>query len=67
MGAWVSVLALAEATWVLVTVYELTSNEPIRAIEMLLEHRDLVLQDAETVTGALNCSARDQRRGLPIA
>ena len=54
MGAWVSVLALAETTWVLTTVYELGSNELIRAIEMLLELRDLVLQDAETVAGALD-------------
>ena len=52
-GAWVSVLALAEASGVLRTVYELTSNDLARAIEMLLNHRDLVLQDAETVTGAL--------------
>jgi predicted nucleic-acid-binding protein len=54
MGAWVSVLALAEATWVLATVYELSPTDLIRAIEMLLEHRDLVLQDAETVAGALD-------------
>jgi predicted nucleic-acid-binding protein len=52
-GAWVSVLALAEAAWVLATVYELSSDALIRAIEMLLEHRDLVLQDAETVADAL--------------
>jgi predicted nucleic-acid-binding protein len=52
-GAWVPVLALAEATWVLATVYELGSDDLIRAIEMLLDHRDLVLQDAETVAGAL--------------
>ena len=52
-GAWVSVLALAEATWVLGTVYELTANDLIQTIEMLLNHRDLVLQDAETVTVAL--------------
>jgi len=53
-GAWVSVLALAEATWVLATVYELSSNDLIRAIEMLLNHRDLVLQDSETVASALD-------------
>jgi predicted nucleic-acid-binding protein len=52
-GAWVSVLALAEATWVLATVYELSSNDLMGAIEMLLDHRDLVLQDAETVASAL--------------
>jgi predicted nucleic-acid-binding protein len=47
------VLALAEATWVLATVYELSSKDLARAIEMLLNHRDLVLQDSETVAGAL--------------
>ncbi len=46
-GVWISVLVLAEATWVLATVYELTSKELARAIEMLLNHRDLVLQDAD--------------------
>jgi predicted nucleic-acid-binding protein len=52
-GAWVSVLALAEAAWVLASVYKLSSKDLARAIEMLLNHRDLVLQDAETVAGAL--------------
>jgi predicted nucleic-acid-binding protein len=52
-GAWVSTLALAEATWVLSTVYELSSKELAMAIEMLLNHRDLVLQDAEVVAVSL--------------
>ncbi len=52
-GAWVSVLALAETTWVLASVYELTPKELARSIEMLLYHHDLVLQDSETVTEAL--------------
>jgi predicted nucleic-acid-binding protein len=52
-GAWVSVLALAEATWVLNTVYGLRSEELAKAIEMLLNHRDLTLQDPETVAAAL--------------
>jgi predicted nucleic-acid-binding protein len=52
-GAWVSILALAEASWVLTSVYELTPKELAKAIEMLLYHRDLVLQDVETVAGAL--------------
>jgi predicted nucleic-acid-binding protein len=52
-GAWVSALALAEAAWVLASVYELSSKNLARAIEMLLNHRDLVLQDRETVAGAL--------------
>ena len=53
-GAWVSTLALAEAMWVLGTVYELTAHTQAQAIEMLLNHRDLVLQDAERVTAALD-------------
>jgi predicted nucleic-acid-binding protein len=52
-GAWVSVLALAEAMWVLATVYDMSSKDLARAIEMLLSHRDLVLQEAETVAAAL--------------
>jgi predicted nucleic acid-binding protein len=52
-GAWVSVLALAEATWVLSSVYELGAKEQAKAIEMLLNHRNLVLQDPETVSAAL--------------
>jgi predicted nucleic-acid-binding protein len=52
-GAWVSVLALAEATWVLTSVYDVTSKDLVNAIEMLLHHRDLVLQDREAVAGAL--------------
>jgi predicted nucleic acid-binding protein len=52
-GAWVSVLALAEATWVLNTVYGLSSKELAQAVEMLLNHRDLTLQDPETVAAAL--------------
>ena len=59
-GAWVSVLALAETTWVLATVYELSSKDLVRAIEMLLSHRDLVLQEPETVAAAL-----DQFRAKP--
>jgi predicted nucleic acid-binding protein len=52
-GAWVSVLALAEAMWVLTSVYELGPKDLAKAIEMLLHHRDLVLQDPETVAAAL--------------
>jgi predicted nucleic-acid-binding protein len=52
-GAWVSVLALVEAVWVLSTVYELGLKEQVKAVEMLIDHRDLVLQDADTVSAAL--------------
>ena len=52
-GAWVSVLALAEAAWVLTSVYQLSSKDLSRAIDMLLNHRDLVLQEPEVVAAAL--------------
>jgi len=52
-GAWVSVLALAEATWVLASVYELSPKLLAEAIEMLLNHRELVVQEPETVSAAL--------------
>src|ERR1035438_23131 len=46
-GAWVSVVVLVEAAWVLSTVYELSARDLSKAIGMLLHHRDLVIQDAE--------------------
>ena len=52
-GAWISLLALAEATWVLSSVFELSSKDLARVIEMLLSHRDLALQDPDVVAGAL--------------
>ena len=53
-GAWISVLALAEATWVLATVYELNAASLITAVEMLLNHKDLTLQDSDAVAAALD-------------
>jgi predicted nucleic-acid-binding protein len=52
-GAWVSVLALAEATWVLGTVYALDTASLATAIEMLLNHKDLTVQDSDVVEAAL--------------
>jgi len=52
-GAWVSVLALAETTWVLSSVYDLGSNQLATAIEMLLNHSNLVLQEEEAVARSL--------------
>jgi predicted nucleic-acid-binding protein len=52
-GAWVSTLVLMEATWVLTAVYELTHAEIATAIDMLLHHRDLTLQESDSVAAAL--------------
>ncbi len=52
-GAWVSHLALAEATWVLASVYERSAEAIALAIEMLLNHQQLTVQDADTVATAI--------------
>jgi predicted nucleic-acid-binding protein len=52
-GAWVSLLVLVEAVWVLSAVYELGPDGIVAAVEMLLNHRDLTLQDADAVAAAL--------------
>ena len=53
-GVWASVLALAETVWVLASVYGFNSKALAEAVEMLLNERDLVLQDRETVVAALD-------------
>jgi predicted nucleic-acid-binding protein len=52
-GAWVSLLVLTEATWVLASVYSRNSNQIAKAIAQLLEHETIVLQDADGVGLAL--------------
>jgi predicted nucleic acid-binding protein len=52
-GAWVSLLALAETTWVLSAVYERRSEDIAIAIDMLLSHQHLTLQDPDVVSAAL--------------
>ena len=53
-GAWVSHLALAEATWVLSAVYERAATEIATAVEMLLNHKNLTIQDSDVVSLALD-------------
>jgi predicted nucleic-acid-binding protein len=53
-GAWISHVVLAETFWVLDSVYDLTRAQIATAIEMLLNHRELSLQDADVVTAALD-------------
>ena len=52
-GAWASHLALAETAWVLQSVYDIPAHEVATAIEMLLNHRTLVIEDAPVVAAAL--------------
>jgi len=53
-GAWVSLLALTEAVGVLAAVYQRKAAGLATAIEMLLNHEHLVLQDADAVAAALD-------------
>lgn len=59
-GAWVSHLVLVETLWVLDAVYQSTSEQIATAVEMLLNHKELTLQDSDVVAAAL-----DQFRSRP--
>lgn len=60
-GAWVPHLAVAEATWVLASVYDREPEAIATAVEMLLSHEHLTIQDSETVAAAVR-QFRQQRR-----
>lgn len=51
-GAWVSHLVLAETTWVLDAVYDRSVEQIATAIDMLLNHEHLTVQDADVVAAA---------------
>lgn len=59
-GAWVSHLVLAETIWVLDAVHERAPSQLATAIELLLDHEHLALQDRDVVARAL-----DQFRAKP--
>jgi predicted nucleic-acid-binding protein len=52
-GAWISHLILAETIWVLDSVYDLSRQQIAVAVDMLLNHQELTLQDADVVIAAL--------------
>ena len=52
-GAWVPQIALVEAIWVLASIYAMKSRQIADAVEMLLNHKDLTLQDSDAVAAAL--------------
>ena len=63
-GAWVSCLVLVEAAWVLSAVYDLAPAEIATAVQMLLNHKDLTVQDADAVVAALAHYRRQPRLGF---
>lgn len=52
-GAWVSQVVLAETVWVLRSVYKLGHDVVATAIEMLLNHEQFTIQDADVAEAAL--------------
>ena len=52
-GAWVPHLAVVEATWVLASVYDRSPETVATAVEMLLSHEYLTVQDGEVVAAAV--------------
>ena len=52
-GVWVSHLVLAETSWVHQSVFEFSSEKIALAIEMLLNHAQVTIQDADVVEAAL--------------
>ncbi len=52
-GAWVSHVVLVEAIWVLSSAYRVAHPRLVAALELLLDHQELALQDPDVVTAAL--------------
>jgi predicted nucleic-acid-binding protein len=52
-GAWVSHLALVETVWVLASVYERTSAQIAAAVDHLLDHDTLSIQEPDVVRAAV--------------
>lgn len=52
-GAWISHLVLAETLWVLDAVYERTPEQIATAVDMLLNHQHLTVQDSDVVAAAI--------------
>jgi predicted nucleic-acid-binding protein len=63
-GAWVSHIVLVEVIWVMDSVFELSHKQLATAVDMLLNHRDLVLQDPEVVASALGRFRRRPKLGF---
>lgn len=63
-GAWVSTLVLAETVWVLQSAYNLTAEQLSTIIEMLLNHAQLVFQDADVVEQALTSYRANPKPGF---
>ena len=57
-GVWVSHVVLAETSWVLQSVFKFSSENVAFAIEMLLNHAQVTIQDTDVVGAALESFRR---------
>lgn len=63
-GAWISLLALAETTWVLASAYDLAPGHIATGIEMLLDHKQLMLEDRASVAAAVATFRKHPKLGF---
>jgi predicted nucleic-acid-binding protein len=63
-GAWASHVVLVEAIWVLKSVYEVPQAQLMIAIEMLLDHDVVALQDPDVVAAALALFRKQPKLGF---
>ncbi len=63
-GVWVSHLVLVETIWVLSSVYDLNAIKIATAVEMLLSHQTLSLQDPDVIRKALEHFRRKPSLGF---
>jgi predicted nucleic-acid-binding protein len=63
-GAWVPHLCVAEATWVLASVYDRDAASVADAVEMLLSHERLTVQDEDVVAAAVAMFRQHPRVGF---
>jgi len=63
-GTWISHLVLVETVWALATVYRLRRGEIATAVEMILKHQHLAIEDPDTVARALEVYRKKARLGF---
>lgn len=63
-GAWVSHLVLVETMWVLTSVYDIAPKGIATAVDMLLNHEHLSIQDPDVVNAALSHFRRKPSLGF---
>jgi predicted nucleic-acid-binding protein len=61
---WVSHLVLVETLWVLSSVYGVDARRIATAVDLLLDHRTLAIQDADVVRAALGHFAKRPSLGF---